>query len=126
MRRHKEDDVTRVMKAVKDLERVVETAVERNSWGKSRGGQMCRFPNTGGLHHTPGNAPLDTRIMSNNGEKHGVHPVTKLPSSKLLITPGTTIVMSNNRDTVGRQPPWCHCNKSRFYCDQHRLGHNGS
>jgi hypothetical protein len=85
------------MKAVKDLERVVETAVERNSWGKSRGGQMCRFPNTGGLHHTPGNAPLDTRIMSNNGEKHGVHPVTKLPSSKLLITPGTTIVMSNNR-----------------------------
>jgi hypothetical protein len=101
------------MKAVKDLERVVETAVERNSWGKSRGGQMCRFPNTGGLHHTPGNAPLDTRIMSNNGEKHGVHPVTKLPSSKLLITPGTTIVMSNNRDTVGTQPPWCHVNISQ-------------
>ena len=54
------------MKAVKDLERVVETAVERNSWGKSRGGRMCRFPNTGGLHHTSGNAPLDTLIMSHN------------------------------------------------------------
>ena len=41
---------------------VVEDAVERNSWGKSRCEQMCRFPNTGGLHHTSGDAPLETPL----------------------------------------------------------------
>ena len=59
-------DLPDSMMPVKDLERVVETAVERNSWGKSRGGWMCRFPNTGGLHHTSRNAPLDTPNMSHN------------------------------------------------------------
>ncbi len=38
---------------------VVEDAVERNSWGKSRCDQMCCFPNTGGLHRTSGDAPLE-------------------------------------------------------------------
>jgi len=42
---------------------VVEDAVERNSWGKSRCEQMCRFPNTGGLHRTSGNAPLETPTL---------------------------------------------------------------
>ena len=42
---------------------VVEDAVERNSWGKSRCEQMCRFPNTGGLHHTSGDAPLETPTL---------------------------------------------------------------
>ena len=59
-------DLPDSMMPVKDLERVVETAVERNSWGKSRGDRMCRFPKTGGLHHTDGNAPLDTPNMSHN------------------------------------------------------------
>ena len=43
---------------------VVGTAVERNSRGKSRGDLMCRFPEMGGLHRTSGDAPLDTRNMS--------------------------------------------------------------
>jgi hypothetical protein len=43
--------------------RVVEDAVERNSRGKSRCEQMCRFPNNGGLHRTSGNAPLETRTL---------------------------------------------------------------
>jgi len=42
---------------------VVEDAVERNSWGKSRCEQMCRFPNTGGLHRTSGDAPLETPTL---------------------------------------------------------------
>ena len=42
---------------------VVEDAVERISWGKSRCEQMCRFPNTGGLHHTSGDAPLETPTL---------------------------------------------------------------
>ena len=42
---------------------VVENAVERNSWGKSRCEQMCRFPNTGGLHRTSGDAPLETPTL---------------------------------------------------------------
>ena len=41
---------------------VVEDAVERNSWGKSRCEQMCRFPNTGGLHRTSVDAPLETPL----------------------------------------------------------------
>ena len=42
---------------------VVEGAVERTSWGKSRCDRMCRFPNTGGLHLTSGNAPLETPTL---------------------------------------------------------------
>jgi hypothetical protein len=41
----------------------VEDAVERNSWGKSRCEQMCRFPNTGGLHRTSGGALLETPTL---------------------------------------------------------------
>ena len=44
---------------------VVEDAVERNSWGKSRREQMCRFPITGGLHRTSGDAPLETPTLQN-------------------------------------------------------------
>ena len=43
-------------------ESVVEDAIEHNSWGKSRCEQMCRFPNTGGLHRTSGDAPLETPL----------------------------------------------------------------
>jgi len=42
---------------------VVEDAVERNSGGKSRCEQMCRFPITGGLHRTSGDAPLETPTL---------------------------------------------------------------
>ena len=42
---------------------VVEVAIARNSWGKSRCEQMCRFPNTGGLHRTSGDAPLETPTL---------------------------------------------------------------
>jgi hypothetical protein len=44
---------------------VVEDAVERNSWGKSRREQMCCFPHTGGLHRTSGDAPLETPTLQN-------------------------------------------------------------
>jgi len=43
----------------------VEDAVERNSWEKFRCEQMCRFPNTGGLHRTSGGAPLETPTLRN-------------------------------------------------------------
>ena len=44
---------------------VLVNAVERNSWGKSRCEQMCRFPITGGLHRTSGDAPLETPTLQN-------------------------------------------------------------
>jgi len=44
---------------------VVEDAVERNSWGKSRCELMCCFPITGGLHRTSGDAPLETPTLQN-------------------------------------------------------------
>jgi hypothetical protein len=43
--------------------RVIEDAVERNSWGKSGCEWMCHFPNTGGLHRTSGDAPLETHNL---------------------------------------------------------------
>jgi hypothetical protein len=46
-----------------NIERVKGNAVEQPFRGKSSGDKMCRFPNTGGLHHTAGDAPLDTQLM---------------------------------------------------------------
>ncbi len=56
------------MNAVHDLGRVVEEAVERNSWGKSRSDWMCRFPNTGGLHRTSGDAPFETQNFTHDND----------------------------------------------------------
>jgi hypothetical protein len=44
--------------------RVIDNAVERNSWGKSGCEWMCHFPNTGGLRHTSGDAPLETGVFA--------------------------------------------------------------
>ncbi len=67
---------------------VIEDAVERNSWGKSGCEWMHRFPNTGGLHRTSGDAPLETGVFA-----------------------GRSIV----EDAVecNRHPPWCHVSKSK-------------
>jgi hypothetical protein len=46
--------------------RVIEDAVERNSWGMSGCEWMCRFPNTGGLHRTSGDAPLETHNLTHH------------------------------------------------------------
>ncbi len=73
------------IKAVRDLGRVVEVAIECNSWGRSRSDMMCRFPNTGGLHRTSGNAPFDTQNISyDNGTfcSHTKGP-TKTYTSKI-------------------------------------------
>jgi hypothetical protein len=59
---------------------VVEEAIERNSWGKSRCEQMCHFPNTGGLHHTCGDAPLETPL-----------PAVELFLSSVCLFYGVTI-----------------------------------
>ncbi len=45
---------------------VIEDAVEYNSWGKSGCEWMCHFPNTGGLHRTSEDAPLETHTLTNN------------------------------------------------------------
>jgi hypothetical protein len=45
---------------------VIEDAIERNSWGKAGCEWMCCFPNTGGLHHTSRDAPLETHTLTNN------------------------------------------------------------
>jgi hypothetical protein len=66
---------------------VIEDAVERNSWGKSGCEWMCCFPNTGGLHRTSGDAPLETGVFAGR---------------------------SIEEDAVGRNMhlPWCHVSKS--------------
>jgi hypothetical protein len=45
-----------------DLASVVANVVERSFWEKSRRGRKCRFPPKGGLHHTSGDASLETGL----------------------------------------------------------------
>jgi hypothetical protein len=68
--------------------RVIEDAVECNSWGKSRCEWMCRFPNTGGFHRTSGDAAFETGVFAGR---------------------------SIEEDAVGHKthPPWCHVSKSK-------------
>ncbi len=101
------------MKAVRDLGRIVEVAVERNSWGKSRSDMMCRFPNTGGLHHTSGNAPFDTQNISYDNGTFGSHTKgpTKTHTCK-INDHGRTINPIVWGTTPTSNPSWCHINKS--------------
>ncbi len=50
---------------------VVEHAIERNSWGKSRDELSCHFQNNGGLHRISGDAPLETQILLTYEEVYG-------------------------------------------------------
>ncbi len=52
---------------------VVENAVERNSWGKSRNELSCRFHNSGGLHRFSGDAPLETQILTHNQNEYDLN-----------------------------------------------------
>jgi hypothetical protein len=60
--------------------RVIENAIERNSGGKSGCEWMCRFPNTGGLHCTSGDAPLEPGVFAGRSiEEDAVGHNTHLP-----------------------------------------------
>ena len=52
------------------LASVVANVVERSSWEKSRRGRKCRFPPKGGLHHTSGDASLETPLIIPNRHHH--------------------------------------------------------
>ena len=90
----------------KDLGCVVEDAVERNPWGKSRSDRMCRFPNTGGLHRTSGDAPLDTQSISLDD---GINGAQKGQTNNNESRPFTPICGGK---TPTSYPSWCHVNKS--------------
>jgi hypothetical protein len=64
------------MNAVHDLGCVIEDAVERNSWGKSRSDWMCCFPNTGGLHCTSRDATFETQNFTHNNDTESSHIAT--------------------------------------------------
>jgi hypothetical protein len=74
----------------------IEDAVEHNSWGKSGCEWMCRFPNTGRLHYTSGDAPFETGVFAGR---------------------------SIEEDAVGHNmhPPWCHVSKSIFLSSRRTL-----
>ena len=61
-----------------EVNSVVETAVERTSWGKSRNELLCRFHNSGGLHRISGDAPLETRILTHE-ENHVNSRIIDIP-----------------------------------------------
>jgi len=90
----------------RDLGCVVEDAVERNPWGKSRSDRMCRFPNTGGLHRTSGDAPLDTQNISLDD---GINGAQKGQTNNNESIPFTPICGGK---TPTSYPSWCHVNKS--------------
>ena len=98
--------------AVRDLGRVVEDAVERNSWGKSRSVRLCRFPNTGGLHRTSGNAPLDTQNISLDNGTIGLHNGLTKTHTRKINDHGRTITPIVGGTTPTSNPSWCHVNKS--------------
>jgi hypothetical protein len=101
------------MNAVCDLGRVVEDAVERNSWGKFRSDWMCCFPNTGGLHHTSGDAPLETQNFTHNDNTESSHIATTAFYANSDIN-WQTGAISEVMGKMGQSlhPSWCNVNKS--------------
>ncbi len=100
------------MNTVRDLGRVVEGAVERNSWGKSGSGMMCHFPNTGGLHRTSGNAPFDTQNISHDNTTIGSDTGPTKTYTRSINKMGRTITPIIGGATLTSHPSWCHVNKS--------------
>jgi hypothetical protein len=101
------------MNAVRDLGSVVEHAVERNSWGKSRSDRMCHFPNTGGLHRTSGDAPFETQNFTHNNDTESSHIATTACYANNNIN-WQTGAISEVMGGMGQSlhPSWCHVNKS--------------
>jgi hypothetical protein len=101
------------MNAVHDLERVVEDAFERNSWGKSRSDQMCCFPNTGGLHCTSGDTPFETQNLTRDNDTESSHIATTAFYANSDIN-WQTGAISEVMGGMGQSlhPSWCHVNKS--------------
>ncbi len=101
------------MNAVCDLGRVVEDAVERNSWGKSRSDRMCRFLNTGGLHRTFGDAPFETQNFTHDKVTESSHIATTAFYANSDIN-WQTGAISEFMGGMGKSshPSWCHLNKS--------------
>jgi hypothetical protein len=103
------------MNAVRNLGRVVEDAVERNSWGKSRSDWMCRFPNTRGLHCTSGDAPFpfETQKFTHNNNTESSHIASTAFYANSNIN-WQTGAISEVMGGMGQSlhPSWCHVNKS--------------
>ena len=101
------------MNAVRDLGCVVEDAVERNSWGKSRSDWRCPFPNTGGLHHNSGDAPFETQNFTHNNNTESSHIATTAFYANSNIN-WQTGAISEVMGGMGQSshPSWCHMNKS--------------
>ncbi len=101
------------MNAVCDLGCVVEDAVEHNSWGKSRSDWMCCFPNTGGLHHTSGDAPFKTQNFTHDNDTESSHIATTAFYANSNIN-WQTGAISEVMGGMGQSlhPSWCHVNKS--------------
>ncbi len=101
------------MNAVCDLGCVVEDAVERNSWGKSRSDRMCPFPNTGGLHRTSGDAPFETQNFTHDNDTESSHIATTVFYANSDIN-WQTGAISEVIGGMGQflHPSWCHVNKS--------------
>jgi hypothetical protein len=81
---------------------VIEDAIEGNSWGKSKYEWICHVPNTGGLHRTSGDAPLETH--------NNTHNTSWQPRSNWGIFAGRSIV--EDAIELNMHQPWCHVSKS--------------
>jgi hypothetical protein len=99
---------------------VVEGAVERTSWGKSRCDWMCCFPNTGGLYRTFGNAPLETPTLEHPAllPTRGIYKrsvvevaIERTSWGKSKYAPLETPTLLNPESY--QTPAWCHVHKSK-------------
>ncbi len=81
--------------------------------GLWRSDQMCHFPNTGGLHHTSGDAPFETQNFTHNNDKESSHIATTAFYTNSNINRQTGAI-SEVIGGMGQSlhPSWCHVNKS--------------
>jgi hypothetical protein len=83
---------------------VIEDTVEHNSWGKSGCEWMCCFPNTGGLHRTSKDAPLEIGVIAGRSIEEdavgrNMHPhLCHVSKSKSLLSRRTQVAANAYKD----------------------------
>jgi hypothetical protein len=74
---------------------------------------MCCFPNTGGLHHTSGDAPFEKQNFTHNNDTESSHIANTAFYANSDINQQMGVI-SEVMGGMGQSlhPSWCHMNKS--------------
>ncbi len=106
---------------------VIEDTIERNSWWKSGCEWTCCFPNTGELHHTSGDAPLETHNLIHH------NPWQLITNCRMCVERGVIEDAVEGKSWGKSECEWICCipNTKRLYhtsldalLETHNLTHN--